>query len=56
MTQPVLIQSIIKDVGLITNSNGKSDPSHTTKIMTNWTQSPPHNESWSYRGVIGKLN
>jgi Reverse transcriptase (RNA-dependent DNA polymerase) len=56
MTQPVLIQSIIRDVGLNDNSNGRDTPTYTTITMTTGQHSKPHQEKWSYRGVIGKLD
>jgi Reverse transcriptase (RNA-dependent DNA polymerase) len=56
MTQTVLIQSIIRDVGLNDNSNGRETPAYTNKTMTNGSNTKPHHEKWNYRGVIGKLN
>jgi Reverse transcriptase (RNA-dependent DNA polymerase)/GAG-pre-integrase domain len=56
MTQPLLIQSIIRDLGLNTKSNGRSFPTYSTTILGKHENSPPHNEKWNYRAIIGKLN
>jgi Reverse transcriptase (RNA-dependent DNA polymerase)/GAG-pre-integrase domain len=55
-TQPHLIDSILKDVGLCENSNFRLTPALSTKILHSHPDSPPHAESWSYRSVVGKLN
>jgi Reverse transcriptase (RNA-dependent DNA polymerase) len=56
MTQPLLIQSIIRDMGLTSNSNGRAFPSLDSKVMTRHTKSALHNDKWNYRGILGKLN
>jgi Reverse transcriptase (RNA-dependent DNA polymerase) len=56
LTQPHLIKSILKDLGLQDNSHSKDTPALSTKILQRHDTSTPHNEPWHYRGVIGKLN
>ena len=56
LTQPHLIKSILDDLGLLEESNPRSIPAMPTKILQQYPNSPPHNASWHYRGVIGKLN
>lgn len=56
MTQCQLIKSILKDLGLNDKSNLRTTPALSTKILHSHPESPPFNESWSYRMVIGKLN
>jgi Reverse transcriptase (RNA-dependent DNA polymerase) len=56
LTQPQFIDSILQDLHLDTNSNGRNLPSITTKVLHKHEDSPPHDESFHYRSVIGKLN
>eukprot|EP00590_Aulacoseira_subarctica_P001421 CAMPEP_0172414700 /NCGR_PEP_ID=MMETSP1064-20121228/1332_1 /TAXON_ID=202472 /ORGANISM="Aulacoseira subarctica , Strain CCAP 1002/5" /LENGTH=1323 /DNA_ID=CAMNT_0013151491 /DNA_START=262 /DNA_END=4233 /DNA_ORIENTATION=+ len=58
LTQPHLIASILKDLGLDKpNSNSKETPARTTKIITPDQHEPPHETcQFDYRSVIGKLN
>jgi hypothetical protein len=56
MTQPLLIQSIINNMGFQDNSNGRNFPTLSSKILLRHKDSDDHNEKWHYRGVIGKLN
>jgi Reverse transcriptase (RNA-dependent DNA polymerase) len=55
-TQPHLIESILKDVGLCDNSNHRVTPALSTRILFSHLDSKPHSENWSYRSVVGKLN
>jgi hypothetical protein len=55
-TQPQLIKSIIKDLGLDHNSKPRRTPTVSNVILHAHHGSPPHNEAWHYRSVIGKLN
>ncbi len=56
MTQPLLIQSIINDMGFQDNSNGRNFPTLSSKILLRHKDSQDHDEKWHYRGIIGKLN
>ena len=56
LTQPHLIKSILDDLGLVEGSNPRSVPAMPSKILQQYPDSPTHNASWHYRGVIGKLN
>jgi hypothetical protein len=63
MTQPQLIDSILKDLGLLDKS-GKPHPNTTTKDLPSMvsrkitadTNGIPFTFPWNYRSVIGKLN
>lgn len=54
MTQTGLIESIISDVGLSSDSNTKTTPSDS--ILYPDTNGTPRQETWNYRSLIGKLN
>jgi hypothetical protein len=56
MTQPLLIQSIINDMGFQDNTNGRNFPTLSSKVLLRHKNSPSHDEKWHYRGIIGKLN
>lgn len=56
LTQQQLILSILKDLGLNQNPKLRMTPALSTKILQSYKTSPIHNEAWSYRAVIGKLN
>jgi hypothetical protein len=56
LSQPHLIESIIKDLGLGPDSKSKLTPSVKGEPLHAFQQSPPHCQSWSYRSVLGKLN
>jgi Reverse transcriptase (RNA-dependent DNA polymerase)/GAG-pre-integrase domain len=55
-TQPQLIRSIVSDLGLQQNSTTRDTPALTSRILQKYDESPPHDENWNYRAVIGKLN
>jgi histone deacetylase 1/2 len=63
-TQPHLIDSILKDLHLLREGKGESryktktspTPAQSTTILSRDTEGDPHEASWSYRSVIGKLN
>jgi hypothetical protein len=54
MTQPGLIESIIADVNLDSNSKTANTPSDS--ILHPDPNRSPRQDSWNYRSVIGKLN
>jgi Reverse transcriptase (RNA-dependent DNA polymerase) len=56
LTQPKLIQSLLDDLGLTDKTKVKSTPALSSRILQQHLDSPPFNESWHYRSVIGKLN
>jgi Reverse transcriptase (RNA-dependent DNA polymerase) len=56
LTQPHLIQSILKDLGLNADSNTRAIPALSSKILGPHRESALHSEAWHYRSVIGKLN
>jgi hypothetical protein len=55
-SQPQLIRSIIKDLGLDEHSTSRRTPALSNVVLHAHANSPPHNEIWHYRAVIGKLN
>ena len=56
LTQPQLIDSIIKDLHLQSSSNGKKTPSVTTNQLHKDTDGPEMMPDFHYRSIIGKLN
>jgi hypothetical protein len=56
LTQPQLIDSILQDLNLNQTSNGRNLPSITTQVLHRHEGSEPHDNSFHYRSVIGKLN
>jgi Reverse transcriptase (RNA-dependent DNA polymerase) len=56
LSQPKLIDSIIEDLGLKTDSAIKRTPAISSKILHAHLDSEPFNEEWHYRSIIGKLN
>jgi hypothetical protein len=54
LTQPSLIEQIIRDVGITQFSKGKETP--VDGILYPDPDGPPHAETWNFRSVIGKLN
>jgi Reverse transcriptase (RNA-dependent DNA polymerase) len=56
LTQPKLIETIIKELGLKEDSNTLTTPGNLTVILQKCALSKNHNETWNYRAMIGKLN
>ena len=56
LTQPQLIDSIIKDLHLQSSSNGKKTPSMMTSQLHKDTDGTEMMPDFHYRSVIGKLN
>jgi hypothetical protein len=54
LTQPGLIEQVIKDVGLDQYSKGKDTP--VDSILYNDCEGPDRVDSWNYRSIIRKLN
>lgn len=54
LTQPSLIDQIIRDVSLIIHSKSKETPADS--ILHPDISGPDRVETWNYRSVIGKLN
>jgi hypothetical protein len=54
LTQPSLIEQIIRDVGITQFSKGKETP--VDGILYPDPDGPPRAETWNYDSVIGKLN
>jgi len=56
LTQPGLIDSVLTDLGLLTDEHvhGKYTPS--SAILHQDTDGAPRHDNWNYRSVIGKLN
>jgi hypothetical protein len=61
MTQPHLINQILEDLNLL-NTTAKyrtktaDTPAPSTVTLERDPDGQPHNEQWSYRSIIGKLN
>ena len=56
LTQPQLIESIIKDLHLQSGSNPKNTPAVTTNLLHKDTNGPDMTQDFHYCSVIGKLN
>jgi len=60
LSQPQLIDSILKDLGLIDGrlkrAKPKRTPARTSLILQQDTDRLKHTASWDYHSVIGKLN
>ena len=56
LSQPQLIDSIIKDLHLQANSNPKDTPAVTSTLLHKDTEGPEMLPEFHYRSVIGKLN
>ena len=57
MTQPLLIQKILKDLRLHQdNVNKKETPMASSRILHRHQKSDPHDGSFHYRSLVGKLN
>jgi Reverse transcriptase (RNA-dependent DNA polymerase)/GAG-pre-integrase domain len=56
-TQPHLIDSILRDLNLLDESNARKLPASTQTILHKYEESEPHNDDeFHYRSVIGKLS
>lgn len=55
-TQPHLIDSIIRDLGLNEDSTSRSIPALVSVVIHKHENSPAHEADWRYRSLIGKLN
>jgi hypothetical protein len=55
MSQPQLIEQILKDVGLSQGANTKSTPCHQS-ILQRYLKGVPWKGKFHYRSVVGKLN
>ena len=56
LTQPQLIESIIRDLHLQSGSNPKKTPAVTTKLLHKDSDGPDMTLDFHYHSVIGKLN
>jgi hypothetical protein len=56
LSQPHLIYQIIEDANFQSDTKFKSIPAASTKILDKDEGGNPHNASWHYQGIIGKLN
>jgi hypothetical protein len=54
LSQPGLIEQVIRDVGLEQHSKGKDTPADT--ILHQDPDGAPRQLNWNYRSIIGKLN
>jgi Reverse transcriptase (RNA-dependent DNA polymerase) len=56
MTQPQLINGIIKELNFNKGTKPTKILAYSTSILTTGKEEPPHKADWSYRWIIGKLN
>ena len=55
MSQPVLIDSILNDVGLKHDSRTKNTPA-TYPLLHKHENGAEREDNWDYRSIIGKLS
>ena len=56
LTQPHLIQQILDDMGMKSNSKTKDKAAPSSTILRRDLNGVPIAESWDYRSIVGKLN
>jgi hypothetical protein len=56
LTQPHLIQQILDDMGIKSNTKTKDKAAPSSTILRRDLDGEPFAEAWDYRSVIGKLN
>jgi hypothetical protein len=57
MTQPQLIQWIIKEMNLLLDTTKTSStPAYSSVTLSAGKDKPPHKADWEYGRIIGKLN
>ena len=56
LSQPHLIDQLIKDVNFRSNTRPRTTPALSTKILNRDDNGDEHAADWHYRSVIGKLN
>jgi hypothetical protein len=56
MTQPQLIQSILKELNFNNDTKECSKPAFSSTILKDGKGKSKHVADWSYRHIIGKLN
>ena len=56
LTQPHLIQQVLDDLGMKSNTKTKDKAAPSSTILRRDLNGAPFNETWDYRSVIGKLN
>jgi ribosomal protein S19E (S16A) len=56
MTQPQLINRIIKELNFNKGMKPTNIPAYSTSILTAGKERPPHKADWNYQRIIGKLN
>ena len=56
LSQPHMIDDILKDLGMEAGTKSKPTPASTTVKLTRDIDGKAYDEKWNYRSVIGKLN
>ena len=56
MTQPQLIQGIIKELNFLETTKPSTTPAYSSVTLAAGKNKPPHKADWEYRRIIGKLN
>jgi hypothetical protein len=55
LTQPHLIDNILNDLNFQENTKSKPTPAKSSQLLSRHSNSEPHDESFNYRSLIGKL-
>lgn len=56
LTQPQLIESILRDINFSKNTKSKTIPAVSTHLLQQDSEGDTFNEHWDYRSLIGKVN
>jgi hypothetical protein len=56
LTQPHLIQQILEDVGMKSNTKTRVKAAPSSTILRRDLDGEPFDEDWNYRSIVGKLN
>ena len=56
LTQPKLIESILKDMNFQENTSSVPFPAKISQVLDKAVDEPSHAADWNYRSIIGKLN
>jgi len=55
MTQPHLIEQILKDLSFQANTKSKPTPASSSKLLSRHSESEPFDNAFHYKSIIGKL-
>ena len=56
LKQPTIIKQILHSLGFNERTKAKPNPAKIATTLNKATNAPPHDATWDYRSIIGKLN